>query len=74
TVVAQSRDIDRIMGFGFAWAPPSMLVDAIGAARTVSLLEKHHLPVPAAVASAAQNGTPLHVEANLDRARFFKAA
>jgi len=74
TVVAQSRDVDRIMGFGFAWAPPSMLVDAIGPARTATLLDKHELPVPAAVTSAAQSGIPLHVEANLDRARFFKAA
>ncbi|MCX5748604.1 MAG: 3-hydroxyacyl-CoA dehydrogenase NAD-binding domain-containing protein, partial [Proteobacteria bacterium] len=38
-VVAQASDIDRIMGAGFAWAPPSVLVDAIGPARTLRLLE-----------------------------------
>jgi 3-hydroxyacyl-CoA dehydrogenase len=73
-VVTQARDIDRIMGFGFHWAPPSMLVDAIGAARTATLLDKEQLPVPPAVASAAQSGAPLHVEPALDRARFFKLA
>ena len=39
-VVARPRDVDRIMGFGFNWAPPSVLVDAIGARRTVALLER----------------------------------
>ncbi|MEO6773876.1 MAG: 3-hydroxyacyl-CoA dehydrogenase family protein [Kofleriaceae bacterium] len=73
-VVAHARDIDRIMGFGFHWAPPSMLVDAIGAARTVTLLDQHQLPVPPVVASAAQSGAPLHVEPALDRARFFGLA
>ena len=73
-VVAQARDIDRIMGFGFHWAPPSMLVDAIGAARTATLLDKEQLPVPAAVTNAAQSGAPLHVEPALDRARFFGLA
>src|SRR5262249_54612042 len=34
-VVAHARDVDRIMGFGFNWAPPSVLVDAIGAKRTI---------------------------------------
>src|SRR5262245_52189904 len=28
-VVAQPRDVNRIMGFGFNWAPPSVLVDVI---------------------------------------------
>ncbi|HET9988550.1 MAG TPA: 3-hydroxyacyl-CoA dehydrogenase NAD-binding domain-containing protein [Kofleriaceae bacterium] len=73
-VVAEPRDIDRIMGFGFHWAPPSMLVDAIGAARTAELLEREHLPVPPAVAAAARAGTQLHAEPALDRARFFGLA
>ncbi len=73
-VVEHPRDIDRIMGFGFSWAPPSMLVDAIGAARTIRLLERAHLPVPDAVADAAQLARPLFNEPNLDPARFFKAA
>lgn len=74
TVVARPRDIDRIMAFGFAWAPPSVLVDAIGAARTVALLGKHGLPVPAAVEDAARFSRALFVEPGVDRAKFFAAA
>src|SRR5262245_34160697 len=74
-VVAEARDVDRIMGFGFNWAPPSVLVDAIGAARTVELLERAQLPVPAVVAAAAQSGgKPLFDEPSVDSGRFFVAA
>jgi 3-hydroxyacyl-CoA dehydrogenase len=72
-VVERARDVDRIMGFGFNWAPPSVLVDAIGAPRTVQLLEKHGLPVPAVVANAASSGTLLFEEP-IDSSRFFVAA
>ena len=61
-VVEHARDVDRIMGFGFNWAPPSVLVDAIGAPRTIELLDKERLPVPAVVAEAASTGTPLFDE------------
>jgi len=45
-VVRSARDVDRIMGFGFNWAPPSVLVDLLGVERTVRLLEAQALPVP----------------------------
>jgi hypothetical protein len=32
--------IDRIMGAGFNWAPPSVLVDTMGAASAVRLIEE----------------------------------
>jgi 3-hydroxyacyl-CoA dehydrogenase len=73
-VVAQPRDIDRIMGFGFLWAPPSVLVDAIGPGRTIALLEHARLPVPPAVVSAALHQRALFNEPQVDRARFFAAA
>ncbi|HEU4612510.1 MAG TPA: hypothetical protein VFS15_10550, partial [Kofleriaceae bacterium] len=73
-VVASARDVDRIMGFGFNWAPPGMLVDAIGAARTIELLEVEQLRVPAVIAEAARTGTPLFTEPALDSGRFFVAA
>lgn len=73
-VVAQPRDIDRIMGFGFLWAPPSVLVDAIGPARTITLLERARLPVPRAIVSAAVHQRALFNEPQVDRARFFAAA
>jgi 3-hydroxyacyl-CoA dehydrogenase len=72
-VVAKARDVDRIMGFGFNWAPPSVLVDAIGAPRTIELLEREQLPVPKVVADAASRGTPLFEE-RIDSGRFFVAA
>src|SRR4029078_1539448 len=56
-VVQHARDVDRIMGFGFNWAPPSVLVDAIGALRTIALLEQAALPVPRGVLDGAAGGT-----------------
>jgi 3-hydroxyacyl-CoA dehydrogenase len=50
--------IDDIMGFGFNWAPPSVLVDVIGARETVAMIEQARLPVPRNLADAAARGTP----------------
>ena len=44
--------IDRIMGYGFNWAPPSVLVDTIGLKPTIQMIEKAGLSVPAALANA----------------------
>jgi len=46
--------IDDIMGFGFNWAPPSVLVDVIGVKDTVAMIEKAKLPVPKQLAEAAK--------------------
>jgi 3-hydroxyacyl-CoA dehydrogenase len=73
-VVAAARDVDRIMGFGFNWAPPSVLVDAIGAARTIQMLEEAQLPVPQVIVTAARTGKPLFDEPSVDSGRFFVAA
>jgi hypothetical protein len=51
-----------------------VLVDAIGPARTLTLLEQAHLPVPPAVVDAATHLRPLCTEPELDGARFFVAA
>jgi 3-hydroxyacyl-CoA dehydrogenase len=72
-VVAHARDVDRIMGFGFNWAPPSVLVDAIGAPRTIQLLDREGLPVPPVVAEAAKAGVPL-CDQTIEATRFFVAA
>ena len=50
--------IDMIMGAGFNWAPPSVLVDTLGAANTVELIDGAGLPVPDAIAAAAKTGKP----------------
>jgi 3-hydroxyacyl-CoA dehydrogenase len=48
--------IDRIMGMGFNWAPPGVLVDTIGIQGTVEMIEKASLPVPEILAEAARSG------------------
>ncbi|MCP4002765.1 MAG: 3-hydroxyacyl-CoA dehydrogenase family protein [bacterium] len=48
--------IDRIMGTGFNWAPPGVLVDTMGARAAVNMIEKAGLPVPDALTEAVKNG------------------
>jgi len=45
--------IDMIMGAGFNWAPPSVLVDTIGPGPAVAMIEQAGLPVPSILADAA---------------------
>jgi 3-hydroxyacyl-CoA dehydrogenase len=73
-VVEHARDVDRIMGFGFNWAPPSVLVDAIGPRRTIKLLEQAKLAVPRVLVEAAEKNLQLFAEPDVDRGRFFFAA
>ena len=70
-VVREVRDVDRIMGFGFNWAPPGLLADVIGPRRTATLLERARLPVPPALIEAIERRRPLFDEPNVDRGRFF---
>jgi 3-hydroxyacyl-CoA dehydrogenase len=68
--------IDRIMGMGFNWAPPSVLVDTMGgAAAAVGMIEKAGLPVPANLAQAAKTGEPKQFFDNprINIGRFFVA-
>ncbi len=50
--------IDRIMGMGFNVAPPSVLVDTIGATGIVDMIGEAGLAVPKALAEAAKTGKP----------------
>ena len=72
-VVQAARDVDRIMGFGFNWAPPSVLVDVAGAARIIKALEAHKLAVPPVLLSAARSGRKMLTEPSVDVGRFFYA-
>src|SRR4030095_16291238 len=47
-------EIDRIMGAGFNWAPPSVLVDTMGPQSAVRLIEEAGLAVAEAIARAAR--------------------
>jgi len=68
--------IDLIMGFGFNWAPPSVLVDTIGVERTAGMIKKAGLPMPKILADAVRAGEPRkffkHPTANIGR--YFVAA
>ncbi len=50
--------IDLIMGAGFNWAPPSVLVDTMGPASAVAMIEEAGLPVPEILSKAAASGEP----------------
>jgi 3-hydroxyacyl-CoA dehydrogenase len=67
--------IDDIMGFGFNWAPPSVLVDTLGARETVAMIERAGLPAPANLASAAKAAAPrrLYTNPHGNVGRFFVA-
>jgi len=67
--------IDMIMGAGFNWAPPSVLVDTMGAAAAVKLIEQAGLEVPAILSSAASSGGPTKFfnNARVNTGKFFVA-
>ena len=68
--------IDRIMGAGFNWAPPSVLVDTMGAASAVRLIEEAGLTVPKALESAARTGEPKRFfgDRQVNTGKFFVAS
>ena len=71
-VVRSARDVDRIMGFGFNWAPPTVLVDVIGIPTTIRLLEAERLPVPPVLKRAAERpNEPMFREPHVNVGRFF---
>lgn len=67
--------IDRIMGMGFNWAPPSVLVDTMGPSSAVSMIEKADLPVPEILAEAARLREPKRFfhHPTINAGRFFVA-
>jgi 3-hydroxyacyl-CoA dehydrogenase len=70
-VAEANADIDTIMSYGFNWAPPSVLVDLIGARATVELLKRYELKVPPIVASAAADDKKLYAGGVSDFGRTF---
>jgi len=70
-VVEQVSDVDRIMAFGFNWAPPGLLADLIGPRRCVGLLDKANIAVPKVLTEAAEKGERLWDQPNVDSGRFF---
>ncbi len=56
-VTATITGIDNIMGAGFNWAPPSVLVDTMGISDAVEMIEKAGLSVPYNLADAERKGS-----------------
>ena len=67
--------IDMIMGSGFNWAPPSVLVDTMGVGAAVTMIEGAGLSVPSLLASAAKSGEPTQFFTNsqVNTGKFFVA-
>ena len=70
-VAASAADVDTIMSYGFNWAPPTAIVDLIGAKNTVAMLRKLKLPVPATVEQAASRGAKMFAGGVLEYGRTF---
>lgn len=49
-----AEGIDLIMGAGFNWAPPSVLVDTFGLNETITLIKEAELKVPPVLQQAAE--------------------
>lgn len=67
--------IDRIMGTGFNVAPPSVLVDAMGARGAAEMIAEAGLSVPEALGAAAQTDQPdrFFSHSHINAGRFFVA-
>lgn len=68
--------IDRIMGTGFNWAPPSVLVDTMGPEAAVQMIGQAGLAVPPAIAEAATraDASPFFSHPQINVGRYFVAA
>ncbi len=68
-VAESAADVDTIMSYGFNWAPPSVIVDLIGAKKIIEMFGRYHLMVPPVVEKAAGNGGKLYRGGMLDYGR-----
>ncbi len=71
-VTEDIRGIDAIMGFGFNWAPPSVLVDLLGAQAARTMIQEAGLRVPAKLAAVKQ-GERLFTNPTVNIGKFFVA-
>jgi 3-hydroxyacyl-CoA dehydrogenase len=70
-VASSVPDVDRIMSYGFNWAPPGIIVDLIGAKQTVRMLDALKLPVPRVLEQAAANDAKIFSGGVLEYGRTF---
>jgi 3-hydroxyacyl-CoA dehydrogenase len=70
-VAASAADVDTIMSYGFNWAPPTAIVDLLGAKNTVAMLQKLKLTVPKTVEQAASRDAKMFSGGVLEYGRTF---
>jgi 3-hydroxyacyl-CoA dehydrogenase len=66
-------EIDRIVGMGFNWAPPGVLVDVMTPAGAIGMIEEAGLPVPAALVAVSEAGERLFSHRHINIGKFFVA-
>ncbi len=69
-VVDTPAGVDGIMGYGFNWAPPSVLVDLFGRKQTISAMEQLGLQVPPVLTSLPE-GEKMFTLRGANIGRFF---
>ena len=67
------NEIDRIVGTGFNWGPPSVLVDTMTPAGATRLIEEAGLPVPQALAAIGTEAGPTFQHPHINIGKFFVA-
>ena len=68
-VAGTPHDVDTIMSYGFNWAPPTAIVDLIGAKATIKMLSDLKLTVPGCLEQAARDGAKMFEGGVLDYGR-----
>ncbi len=68
-VAETPHDVDTIMSYGFNWAPPTAIVDLLGARETIKMLTELGLTVPACLEHAARSGARMFQGNLLDYGR-----
>ncbi len=74
TVTPDYRDLDRAMGYGFNWLPPSAVVDLLGGVSTVKkLAQAYHIPFPQILNTVQKQERLYTIQSELDYRSFIKA-
>lgn len=66
-----AADVDRIMSYGFNWAPPCAIVDLLGARAAIEMFKRAGLAVPPVVEKAAANDGKMYSGGMLEYGRTF---
>ncbi len=74
TIAKNSEDIDKAMGFGFNWLPPSSLINLLGGRHmAIDLLNKFNLSIPAKLSSSSQEAVFYKLQDRLDYRSFVRS-